>query len=159
VTAKEIINLLESRLTDAIDASVPDGMHPHIRVKPDRLIGLCTFLKEDPALRFDLLRCITAVDYPQRNEIELSYDLVSIPHVHAIAVKVSLDRVDPRIESASGIWAAAEWHEREAWDMMGVKFLNHPDPRRILMPEDWTGHPLRKDYQDPAEYHGWEIKP
>lgn len=158
MTAKEIINLLETRFAGAIVAPVFEGTHPHVRVKPDRLIDLCSFLKEDPALRFDLLRCVTAVDYPERNEIELCYDLISIPHAHAFGVKASLDRTAPEIESISGIWPAAEWHEREALDLMGVKFLNHPDPRRILMPEDWVGHPLRKDYQNPADYHGWEIE-
>jgi NADH-quinone oxidoreductase subunit C len=74
-------------------------------------------------------------------------------------VKVLLDRAHPQVESVRGIWAAAEWHEREAFDLMGVTFLHHPDLRRILLPEDWVGHPLRKDYQYPVEYQGLKLNP
>jgi NADH-quinone oxidoreductase subunit C len=106
-----------------------------------------------------LLRCISAVDRPAENAIELSYELLSIPFARSAALKVRLDRTRPEIDSVSAIWPAANWHEREAYDLMGVHFRNHPDLRRILMPDDWVGHPLRKDYRDPVEYRGLRVKP
>ena len=78
---------------------------------------------------------------------------------HTFAVKLLLDRVRPEVESVSPIWPTADWHEREAFDLMGVSFLNHPNAFRILMPDDWVGHPLRKDYRDLTEYHGLKVKP
>jgi NADH-quinone oxidoreductase subunit C len=78
---------------------------------------------------------------------------------HAFAVKVVLDRAHPQVESVGDLWPAAQWHEREAFDLMGVTFLHHPDLSRILMPEDWIGHPLRKDYPYPAEYKGLKLNP
>jgi len=158
-TPEEIIRLLQPRVSGILLASKADGLHPHVRIRPEGLIGLCRFLRDEPGLRFDLLRCISAVDWPDKNRIELSYDLMSIPLGHAFAVKLELDRAHPEVESVSAVWPAAGWHEREAFDLMGVIFRNHPDARRILMPEDWIGHPLRKDYQDLVDYHGWKVKP
>lgn len=158
-TPEEIIRLLQPRFSDLLLASTTGGRHPHVQIRPEGLLGLCRFLKDAPGLRFDLLRCISAVDWPQRNMIELSYDLMSIPFGHAFAVKLELDRTHPEVESISGVWPAAAWHEREAFDLMGVIFRHHPDARRILMPQDWIGHPLRKDYQDPVAYHGIKVKP
>jgi|WetSurMetagenome_2_1015567.scaffolds.fasta_scaffold995216_1 NADH-quinone oxidoreductase subunit C len=157
-TAAEIIEIITRQFGDALAASEPEGLHPHILVKPERLREIGKFLKNDTDLAFDLLRCISAVDWPAKNTIEISYDLISTRFGHVFAVKVSLDRTAPKVESVSGVWPAANWHEREAYDLMGVTFTNHPDPRRILMPDDWAGHPLRKDYQDPVEYHGLKIK-
>ena len=89
----------------------------------------------------------------------MSYDLISTVFGHAVALKVVLDRTAPRVESVWAVWPAAEWHEREAYDLMGVTFLNHPDLRRILLPEDWVGHPLRKDDQEALEYKGIKLRP
>ena len=93
--------------------------------------------------------------------MELIYHLSSTVHRHRLVLKVCLPRwLDdqpgqlPEVPSVSGIWSTAEWHEREVFDLLGVRFQGHPDLRRILCPEDWVGHPLRKDYQMPAEYHG-----
>jgi NADH-quinone oxidoreductase subunit C len=157
-TAAQVIETMTRQFGDAVVTSAPEGLHPHIQVKPEMVAQIGKFLKNDPELAFDLLRCISAIDWPAKNIIELSYDLISTRLGHAFAVKVSLDRSNPKVESVSGIWPAANWHEREAYDLMGVTFTNHPDPRRILMPDDWAGFPLRKDYQDPAEYHGLKIK-
>ncbi len=156
---EEIIRLLQPRFSDLLLASAPGGLHPHVQTRPERLTDLCRFLKDEPGLRFDLLRCISTVDWDRKNVIEISYDLVSIAFGHAFAVKLELDRAHPEVESVSSVWPAACWHEREAFDLMGVIFRNHPDARRILMPEDWAGHPLRKDYQDMVVYHGLKVKP
>ena len=158
-TPEEITRLLQSRFSDLLLESTVGGLHPHVKIRPEGLINVCRFLKDEPSLRFDLLRCISTVDWPQKNVIELSYDLMSIHFAHTFAVKLVLDRTCPEVESVSTVWPAAGWHEREAFDLMGVLFLNHPDARRILMPDDWTGHPLRKDYRDLTEYHGLKVKP
>jgi NADH-quinone oxidoreductase subunit C len=158
-TPEDIIHLLNDHKPGILVDSSTSGMHPHVRIKPEDLTRVCCFLRDEPALHFDLLRCITAVDRPEQNAVELVYELMSIPFTHSFAVKTMLDRTAPEIETVSSIWPAADWHEREAFDLMGVRFVHHPDLRRILMPDDWTGHPLRKDYEDPFEYHGLKINP
>ncbi|MCU0917052.1 MAG: NADH-quinone oxidoreductase subunit C [Planctomycetes bacterium] len=159
MNSTEIIQLLQQQQGPALAAAVADGLHPHVVVPADRLMAVATVLRTDWRLRFDLLRCISAIDWPAKNTIELSYDLLATARGHSFAVKVLLDRANPRVESLRGIWPAAEWHEREAFDLMGVTFLHHPDLRRILLPEDWVGHPLRKDYQYPTEYQGLQLNP
>jgi NADH-quinone oxidoreductase subunit C len=158
-TPEEITRLLQLRFSGMILESTDGGLHPHVHIKPEGLLPVCRFLKDGPTLRFDLLRCISTVDWPQKNGIEISYDLMSILFSHTFAVKLALDRAQAEVESVTSVWPAAEWHEREAFDLMGVLFRNHPDARRILLPDDWSGHPLRKDYRDPIEYHGLEVKP
>jgi len=156
--AEGIIDLLRSRFGEGIISSEAEGLHPHVVVSAGSLVGVCKFLRDDESLRFDLLRCVTAIDWPDRATISVVYDLVSIEHGHVFSVKVELDRDKAEVASVSQVWRTAEWHEREAYDLMGVKFLGHSDLRRILLPEDWPGHPLRKDYQESEEYHGISTK-
>jgi NADH-quinone oxidoreductase subunit C len=155
----DIIRLIQQQAADGGITAAADGLHPHVRIKPERLLEVCNYIKNEPQLNFNLLRCISAVDWPQQTLIELTYDVLSIQFNHAVAIKVMLDRACPEIDSVCCVWPAAEWHEREAFDLIGVTFKNHPDLRRILMPDDWSGYPLRKDYQDLTEYHGLKIKP
>lgn len=159
MTPLEIIELVKRHDVESVLSAVAEGPYPHVVLKAERLVAVAGFLKTEPRLRLDLLRCISAIDWPARNSIELAYDLISTSLAHAFAVKVVLDRANPQAESVGGIWPAAQWHEREAFDLMGVTFLHHPDLRRILMPEDWPGHPLRKDYQDIVEYKGLKLNP
>jgi NADH-quinone oxidoreductase subunit C len=159
MTPLEIIEVLKQHDADALVSAVADGPYPHVVVKPERLVAVAAFLKTEPRLRLDLLRCISAIDRPAQNGIEIAYDLISTSSGCAFAVKVMLDRADPHVESVSAVWPAAEWHEREEFDLMGVTFDHHPDLRRILMPEDWPGYPLRKDYQDIVEYKGLKFNP
>jgi len=159
MTPLEIIELVKQHDADAVVSAVADAAYPHVVLKAGKLVKTAGFLKTEPQLRLDLLRCISAIDWPAKNCIELAYDLISTSLRHAFAIKVVLDRANPQVESVGGVWPAAQWHEREAFDLMGVTFLHHPDLRRILMPEDWTGHPLRKDYQDVAEYKGLKFNP
>jgi len=159
MTPAQIIEILQQHGPGSIVSAVPDGLHPHVVVKAERLSAAATTLRTDWRLHFDMLRCISAVDWPARNSIELSYELLSVALGHAFAIKVSLDRAHPEVESVSSVWPAAEWHEREAFDLMGVTFLHHPDLCRILLPEDWVGYPLRKDYQYPTEYKGLKLNP
>ena len=158
-TPSEIIEVVKQHDAEAVISATAEGPYPHVVVRADRIAKVAALVKTEPRLRFDLLRCITAIDWPAKNTIEVAYDLISTSLAHAFAIKVALDRTNPQVESVSGVWPAAEWHEREAFDLMGVTFLHHPDLRRILMPEDWPGHPLRKDYQDVVEYKGLKFNP
>ena len=117
-----------------------------IYVPPDRLIATCAVLRDTPALGFNVLAEMTAADYfPRDPRFEVVYHLLSVPHRIRLRLKVrGTEKV--AVPTVQGIWPAAGWLEREIWDMFGIVFDGHPDLRRLLMPEDWEGHPQRKDY-------------
>ena len=118
-----------------------------VYVSRDDLPAVARALSDRPELRFSFLAELTAVDmHPREPRFELVYILVSIEHRMRLRLKVALGSQDARAETVSGVWPAANWLEREVWDLFGITFDHHPDPRRLLMPEDWEGHPLRKDY-------------
>jgi NADH-quinone oxidoreductase subunit C len=170
--AQGIYNRLEAAFQSRLVARDFEAIDPWIEIKPEGLFDACRFLQQEHDLKFDMLNCITAVDYCEPDEkkaaqvkwqphLELLYHLSSTVHRHRIVLKVGLPRWKddrpgelPEVQSVSQIWSTAEWHEREVFDLSGVRFLGNPDLRRILCPEDWQGHPLRKDYQQPSEYHG-----
>jgi NADH-quinone oxidoreductase subunit C len=149
-----------------------EALDPWLEIKAEGLPEIARFLRDEPDLRFDMLHCITAVDYFEPDakkaaqtgwppHVELIYHLSSMVNRHRLVLKISLPRwlgdvqgQLPEVASLSDVWRTAEWHEREVYDLMGVNFPGNPDLRRILCAEDWVGHPLRKDYQMPAEYHG-----
>jgi len=131
---------------------------PAVRVAAADLVAVASFAKHDPALAFDCLSNQSGVDQPKRDEIEIVYHLFSYRHRHALTLKVGLARDNPHVATVASIWRAAIWQEREIFDLLGVDFAGHPDLRRILLPEDWVGHPLRKDYVEPTEYHGISTK-
>ncbi len=113
----------------------------------DEVPALARALRDRADLRFNFLAEITAVDvHPREPRFELVYMLVSIEHKQRLRLKVRLHGADARVATVSGVWPAANWLEREGWDLFGIQFDGHPDPRRLLMPEDWEGFPLRKDY-------------
>jgi len=113
----------------------------------DTLPEVARALRDRPELAFDLLAELTAADYwPSEPRFELVYILVSIANRTRLRLKVRLNADDPHVATVTGVWPAANWLEREVWDLFGIAFDGHPDPRRLLMPEDWTGFPLRKDY-------------
>lgn len=145
---------LRDRFGDAIGDLVGIGRDAWQRVAPERLVEVCRFAKAEPALRFDCLSCLSGVDYPRRDVIEVVYHLHSYRLRHWCVLKVETPRDAPRVPSLHAVWASAEWPEREVFDLLGVVFDGHPDLRRLLMPEDWPGHPLRKDFVEPEEYHG-----
>jgi NADH-quinone oxidoreductase subunit C len=105
-------------------------------------------LRDTEGLDFDFLFCLTCVDW--KTHLTMVYHLTSTIHHHTVVLKSKLDRTNPEIETVSEIWRTAEFHEREVYDLFGVKFLHHPDPRRLFMTEEWKGWPLRKDYEDPV---------
>src|SRR4051812_26080888 len=113
----------------------------------DDVPAVARALRDRPELAYSLLVELTAVDYhPREPRYELVYLLVSLEHRHRLRLKVRLQSGDARIQTVTGTWPAANWLEREVWDLFGIVFDGHPDPRRLLMPEDWDGYPLRKDY-------------
>jgi len=137
--------------------------HPWFAVRAEDLPKVAHFLKHDSHLRLTWLPCLTGLDYPEKSQLAVAYDLMSHELGHTICVKVFVPRDNPLIPSIAHIWRAAEWHERETYDLFGILFTGNPDsvtedgithPRRILLPDDWQGFPLRKDYVFPVEYHG-----
>jgi NADH-quinone oxidoreductase subunit C len=113
----------------------------------ERVVEIAQILRDRSDLRFAFLAELTAVDFwPREPRFELVYLLVSIEHRLRLRMKVRLPGSDPHVATVSGVWPAANWLEREVWDMFGIAFDGHPDPRRLLMPEDWEGYPLRKDF-------------
>lgn len=111
-------------------------------------------LRDDPRLRMDFLQCITAVDLIKQEKIQVVYHLYSYEHRHTFVVKADLPRANPALPSVVSVWRAADWQEREQFDLFGVGFEGHPELKRLLMPDDWIGHPMRKDYKEPAMYRG-----
>ncbi|HEY4966496.1 MAG TPA: NADH-quinone oxidoreductase subunit C [Puia sp.] len=117
-------------------------------VAPEALKSFLGKLRSLPGLEFDYLFCLTCVDW--KTHLTLVYHFTSTIHRHIIVIKAKLDNSNPEIETVSDIWRTAEMLEREVYDLFGVKFLHHPDLRRLIMPDDWKGWPLRKDYEDPV---------
>lgn len=150
---EDIRQRLQTLCGDALLAYTTDGTRdPFCTVEPARWPEVALTLRDDPELRFDFLQCVTGVDWPARSRIECVYHLYSYVHRHAFVVKVELPRDNPVVPSVSAIWRSAEWNEREQYDLLGIVFADHPDLRRVLLPDDWEGHPLRKDWQEPARY-------
>ena len=130
-----------------------------IKIASGDLTTVAQRLLEDPDMYFDTLSCVTGIDNgPAAATMEVVYNLYSIPFNCQLMLKVLLPRDKPEIESLSHLWRTANWHEREIFDMYGIVFLNHPDLRRILMPADWEGHPLRKDYTQQEYYRDIKVK-
>lgn len=154
MTAQEIADLLTSRFGDAILASHPADKHPRVHVSAAQWRAIAEFLLSEPSLRLDWLACLSGVDYAADKKMAVVYDLMSYDLKHTFAVKVFCDRENPHVPTVSDLWPAANWHEREAFDMFGIIFDKHPNLTRILCAEAWIGYPLRKDYVFPKEYQG-----
>ena len=142
-----VASLLAAVPEAQIDLAPSLDLQTTIYVSREHVAELAGALREQPALAFDFLSELTAVDYwPKEPRYEVVYVLVSIAHRQRLRLKVRLAADDPHVATVSGVWPAANWLEREVWDLFGIAFDGHPDPRRLLMPEDWQGFPLRKDY-------------
>lgn len=159
----KIKNILTSRFgNESIVDEELQGLQPALVIHRDFLRAVCKELKENQDTWFDFLSCISGVDYGVNEGFGVVYHLASIPYKTQLTLKVKLDNLRerstlPSIDSVSTIWRTADWHEREAYDLVGIFFNDHPDLRRILLPDDWSGYPLRKDYQDAESYHGIPI--
>lgn len=133
----------------------PKSANGYLLKENQHLLEVMKSLKDHENAFFDSLSCLTAIDnHPKNETFEVVYSLYSIPFAHAVNIYAVLPRNNPKISSVASIWQTANWHEREAFDLLGIFFENHPDLRRILMPNDWIGHPLRKDYVPQERYHG-----
>jgi NADH-quinone oxidoreductase subunit C len=126
--------------------------HPVLIVPAEKIADICSYLRDDTELRLDALANLSCVD--EGEKLSIVYHLFSYQHRHYAVLKVSVPREQPDIPSVQPIWPGANWFEREAYDLMGIRFTGHPDLRRIMLPDDWVGHPLRKDYREQEEYHG-----
>jgi NADH-quinone oxidoreductase subunit C len=172
MTSAEIVATLEEKFGGRIKSKKLDTLDPFVVIEPADLLEVCRFLRDEPRLRFELLNCISGVDYLELDpkkapkagfepHLEVVYHLSSYTHKHRFVLKLILPRWKdnkpeelPEVPSVTSLWRTADWHEREVYDLSGVWFTGHPDLRRILTSEDWVGHPLRKDYEFPLEYHG-----
>lgn len=169
--------LLQQRVPEAVVGFELGGRHPFIRVAPQGLLAAGRLLRDDPSTRLECCHLISGVDWPARKpgetaELEVVYHLVSYafpsdPAYRArkdkndpwVALKVRVPREKPELPSVMSLWTGADWHERETFDLLGVVFTGRTGLTRILLPEDWPGHPLRKDWDYPTDYHGVPIVP
>jgi NADH-quinone oxidoreductase subunit C len=159
--AAAIHQRLAGQFGERIRAFEPGGLQPFAVVVPEAIAEVAAFCKADAELGLDNLACLSAVDYPKETppRMEVVYHLFSYRHRHAFVLKVHVPREQARVPTVEGTWAVANWHEREAYDLHGILFEGHSDMRRILLPDDWEGHPLRKDWRDPDYYNGMHVKP
>jgi len=170
--------LVQAKVPGAVVEVVETGRHPFLRITAEHLVAACLVLRDDPELALDCCHLVSAVDWLGKTpadgpgSIEVVYHLVSyakktsaayrrsaVKNDGFVVLRVRVPRDKPEVPSVMGVWVGADWHEREMWDLMGVKFTDRPLLRRILLPEDWPGHPLRKDWAYPVEYHGIPIIP
>ncbi len=141
-----VVHLQEVLPAAGITAAPVSDLQTTVFAAPEPLHDTLLALRDRPELKFAFIAELTAVDYhPREPRYELIYILVSLEHRLRLRLKVQLPAHDPHVQTASDIWPAANWLEREVWDLFGIAFDGHPDPRRLLMPEDWEGYPLRKD--------------
>ncbi|ADU00476.1 NADH-quinone oxidoreductase subunit C [Mycolicibacterium gilvum] len=154
----------DDAFTESIERVVIHRDELTLEVHRDRLVEVAQALRDDPALRFELCLGVSGVHYPDDTgrELHAAYPLMSITHNRRIRVEVAVPDDDPHIPSLFGVYPTVDWHERETYDFFGIIFDGHPSLTRIEMPDDWVGHPQRKDYPlggIPVEYHGAEIPP
>mgnify|MGYP002622622251 CR=1 FL=1 len=142
---------LKEALGDAVEEVVEEGTHAFVRVKAEKIVEAARVLKEKCGAV--MLHQVSGVDYA--DHMEVVYHFAAMEPAHAFhCLKVSVPRDNPVVPTLAHEWQSADWGERETWDLVGIRFEGHPHPFRILLPEDWEGHPLRKDYEFPTEYHG-----
>ena len=153
--AQEIFTHLQAKCGDSVyDFTTAGTKDPFFKVKAAAWLDVAKVLKDDPSLALDFCDNVTAVDWLKQGRIDVVYHFYSYSKKHQCVVKVELPRDKPQVASIANLWRAADWNEREQFDLMGVEFLGHPDLRRIMLPDDWVGHPLRKDYKEQESYRG-----
>jgi len=142
-----VLETLVGKFGDDIVSTHSDFGDDTALVRRERIVEICTFLRDDPGLRFDFAMDLTGVDYlGEEPRFEVVYHLYSLEKKHRVRIKTRVPEEDPVIDSVIPVWAGMDWYEREAYDMYGIVFRNHPNLKRILMYESFVGHPLRKDY-------------
>jgi NADH-quinone oxidoreductase subunit C len=166
MTAQEIFDVLKAKFGDALkeqkisaaggSAAVGYAMQVWINIAPDQIKDICLFLRDDSEMLFDYLSCLSGVDY-NNGTLGIVYHLNSMVYKHTIVLKSFCTKENPHVQSVSDVWGTANWHEREVFDLFGIIIDGHPDLRRILLPDDWEGNPLRKDYKVQEFYHGMKV--
>ena len=177
---KAIYELLAETIGSEAATLTEDPLEPYVEVVPERIAEAARFLRDDPRLRFDQLMCLSGIDWdgfdesgkgksvailgyqedgrPETSDRVAEGDLGVVYHLfshdlrHKFTLRVTVPRDKPDVPTVSDVWATASWHEREAWDLLGIRFTGHPDLRRMLMEDHWEGHPLRKDYVMPDQW-------
>ncbi|MBS1524621.1 MAG: NADH-quinone oxidoreductase subunit C [Bacteroidetes bacterium] len=156
----EIKLLLTAKLgADIVLGEETEGLQPALLIDPDRIVEVCRELRDNPKTYFDFLSCLSGVDYGgDANRFGVVYHLASIPYQTRLTLKVSKENTRnendlPSFPSITPVYGAANWHEREAYEMIGIYFEGHPDLRKLLLPDDWDGYPLRKDYSTIDKYY------
>ena len=153
----EIYSLLKSFFEEKeIELKTDIPVEPFLIVAPDKINAISLFLRDEESVQFDYLSSLSGVDYDDEN-LAVVYNLYSFVHKHKLMIKVLVSKSEPNVKTVSNIWTTADWHEREAYDLFGIKFEDHTDLRRILLPDDWEGHPLRKDYKVQEFYNGMKV--
>lgn len=162
---EEIKSLLTGKFgNEVIIGEETGGLQPALLIAPERIADVCLELRDNPATYFDFLSCLSGVDYGvEEGRFGIVYHLASIPYQTQLVLKVSKennrDENDlPSFPSISTVYRTADWHEREAYELVGIFFEGHPDLRKLLLPDDWEGYPLRKDYEEAEYYKGIKIK-
>lgn len=157
--AEEIYDVLVGQFGESIlgfDTELSGD--PSIQIASASIAEVCTYLAETKTLLFDSLMCLSGVDLSAQDEdFTVVYHLYSMNHRHKVVLKSTVPKIDGHLPSVAHIWKTADWHEREAYDLYGIFFEGHTDLRRILLPDDWEGYPLRKDYQEPDFYRGMRV--
>lgn len=148
--SKAIIAKLKERFGDVVEPVEGVGDPFAVVKEKSRLLEICRYLKETPELAFDYPACVCGVD--DKTTLWTVYHLYSIKENHSVVLKVNVGREQPVVTSVTPVWRGADWHERETFDMYGIRFDGHPNLKRILLPDDWEGYPLRKDYEFPDMY-------
>ncbi len=157
LTLKEVAEKARDKFPKAVLSIVEGHGDAFAVVAAEGIVEVCRWLKDDPEMQFDLCTSIAGTD--DTKDFWVVYHLYSVPKNQRAVLKVKAGpREDPVVPTLVPLWKAADWHEREAYDMYGIRFEGHPDLRRILLPEDWPGYPLRKDYEFPDEYQGIPLK-
>jgi len=158
MTEQEIYTDLSAKFGDKIlEFVVEETSNPTVVIKPTAVAEICTYLKDSEALQFDSLMNLAGLDTDGESDLSVIYHLHATELDHYISLKTFTNRETSVVDSVANIYRTADWHEREVWDLYGIKFTGHPDLKRILLEEDWEGHPLKKDYVAAEFYRGMRI--
>ena len=152
----EIYNKLKSEFgDDVLEFNDKQPTDSYLLISAAKLFEVCHALRDNEEFLFDYLMCISGMDLGEN--LGVVYHLYSMKHKHKLVLKVNTPKSEPKVPSVELIWRSADWHEREAFDLIGIQFVGHHNLIRILCPYDWEGHPLRKDYEQPDYYHDMKV--
>ena len=157
MTPENISDKLKAKFPEAVlEAKAEGTSDPYVKISVSEWTRVALFLRDDAEMKFDFLMCLSGVDYG-KGTLGAVYNIYSMANKQKISVKIEVPKENPEIPSVASVWPTANWHEREAYDLIGIKFTGHPDLRRIMMPDDWEGHPLQKDYKPPEFYRDMKV--